>query len=98
MTDLLRADRAFRYANKELKPGDTFVAASANDAKTLTAVGHATLIEPDYVTPQPVDEVPGVEEVLDSSGEIADVTAEPKRRPGRPRKGTYSRRDLRAEE
>jgi len=97
MTDLLRADRAFRYANKELKPGDTFVAASANDVRTLTTIGHATLIERNYVAPQEVDDVPEVEQVSDSSGE-APYTVEAKRKPGRPRKGAYSRRDLRAED
>lgn len=51
----LQARKAFRYAGRSLKVGDTFDA-SAKDVKILTAIGHACEAADDLGEPAPTAE------------------------------------------
>lgn len=74
------------YGRHVYLAGEEFTAAST-DAKTLVATGLAARIESDAV--------PAL--LAPAPTETRELTAEPKKR-GRPRKGAYLRRDMRAEE
>lgn len=50
--DLLKAARAFRYARKDIRPGDKFVTASEDDTKVFVLSRMATVLEKN-VTPLP---------------------------------------------
>lgn len=95
MPERLIALARIPYGRHVYHAGETFTA-SYMDAKTLVTAGRAKRAddEPAAAAQEPKGQPPA-----EPALQTADVSAEPvKRKRGRPRKGEYLRRDMRAKE
>jgi hypothetical protein len=84
------------YGRGNYAPGEEFTA-PASDARTLVMTGLAIRVGPDE---QPQELAPAIEPLplLTRAFVAQGVEDPPKRKRGRPRKGEYDRRDMRAKE
>ena len=98
MADLLRATAnlpsSFHFEGRRIKPGETFVCDSPRMTKMLLDIQVAEIEERDV---QIVDLTNLHTAIPDTAVLLGGKALKPRKR-GRPRKGDYARRDMRAED